>query len=785
MVVEPETIPGGRHATLITGWDNDRKMYRVWNPSWSTSSNSSSGAQVAGHGWSGSTEYERYANYMAHVKITLTVSKETSPGIVFYLKDDPEPIQLRLTDPRGRRTGYDPESGEILQEDEQAYLHDFTSFTDPLLILPQDPAYRYLAVREPDAGGYGLEVFGTGNGPFVLTLGHAFGVTETDGPVVTGDITLGEVVRYEIFREANGALTVDEVAVFDPRAKAGNDASVFLGGEVRFDGRGSYQISGNVADYSWDFGDGQTATGAEQQHTYATAGVFTATLTVTNEEGLSGTDERTVTVIDPATLPQMETLRVSVDANDQQGTGASFYPRTTPDGRYVTFASQAPDLVPSDTNGAMDIFLKDLLDGSIERINVATSGEEDDGGTNAEEWGSAMTPDGNLVVFKSGATNFYAGDVPGSDLFIRDRAAQTTEVIAPGSYAQAGVSISDDGRWVAFDALGNLDPLDVDSASDVYLYDRQTTTLTCVSCEASGGGTLAQGAAISGDGSIIVFQTSIGTFPGDANGIGFDVYAYDRATTALELISVDAMGMGFPVAQSWGPTVSADGRYVAFVSQYNLLVPGDNNGAFGNDVFLRDRLAATTERISQSSTNEATNGFAQPGDVSADGRFVAFADNGDNLAPGGPMTFQAYLRDRQEGTTTRTSVNANYVDADAPVPVTGGYQGFNPRTSVDGAVVFWTAATNLVPNDTNGAPDVFVRRLDPATAPVTTPLANLGGPYQGWAASNDIPAGIRFDASESVDPQGRPLVGHWDFGDGSPVLDAGLVTNHSYATPGT
>ncbi len=786
--------PGyGGHVNVIVGWDNARKKYLTWdvvrNPG---SIDPKDLARIAGYGWyppnnftinmaSEEQGYTEFFNAVQYVVVPEPYDAASTLPSWMYLADDPEPIQLRLTDPRGRQTGIDPETGEEVQEDDSAFYSELTSFTDPLLLIPESEPHRYVAVKNPEVGSYGLEVIGIGDGPFTLTLGTVDIDQMKDVATVTGDIVEGEVKRYEIVRAANGSVAIDAVAAFEPRARCGNDASAFIGGDVAFDGRGSYEIGGEIATYDWDFGDGTSGSGAQQSHAYALAGVYTATLTVTNADGLSATDERNILVIDPASLPQMETLRVSETSTNLQANGISVSPEVSDDGRYVAFMSTAPNFLVGDTNLSQDIFVKDLSEGTVERVSVATGGAQAISGLGFAlmqnlPWISA---DGRFVTFVSDAPNLFAGDDElTGDLFVHDREQGTTELLydAPGSGAYGG-ELSTDGRYLVY----------ATASYDLYWLDRQTGVLEQVNVNDAGeeANDESQLTHISADGNLILFQSEATNLDSASPGAR-SVFLRNVALGTTELVSLD--NTGSPVFGNFqnifSSSMSDDGRYVTFSTSDNDVVPGDNNAGSGDvDVFVRDRLLGTTEHISVSTLGEGANRIAAWEAISADGRYVAFVSAANNLAPGGTFALQAYLRDRQEQTTVRVSVDNNGVEATNP-GVVAGDSSTSLSVALDGSVAFGSIAANLVLNDTNGTPDVFIRRVVPRSGGATTPISNLGGPYLGWASSDAIPAAIRLDGSGSADPQDRPLSARWDFGDGSPVFDGDLVATHAYAKPG-
>jgi len=160
------------------------------------------------------------------------------------------------------------------------------------------------------------------------------------------------------------------------------------------------------------------------------------------------------------------------------------------------------------------------------------------------------------------------------------------------------------------------------------------------------------------------------------------------------------------------PASSANGRFIAFDSLASNLVVGDTNGT--TDVFVRDRQTGTTERVSVGKNKSQANSFSSAPSISADGRFIAFASFASNLVRGDTNgTTDVFVHDRQTGTTERVSVDSAGAQAnDAST---------DPAISGDGTLVaFFSAASNLVPNDTNSCvfpavaffnghcPDIFV-----------------------------------------------------------------------------
>ena len=190
---------------------------------------------------------------------------------------------------------------------------------------------------------------------------------------------------------------------------------------------------------------------------------------------------------------------------------------------------------------------------------------------------------------------------------------------------------------------------------------------------------------------------------GDTNGAN-DIFVRDVIFDKISRVSLDSNGVqgNGDSFNNWGPSVSADGRYVAFESRATNLVSGDNNSRC--DVFVRDRLTGTTERVSLSFNGVQGNGDSVQPSISADGRYVAFSSVASNLVSGGTSYWQVFVRDRQAGTTKLVSSNS-----------VGG-QGIGdsgyPSISADGGyVAFESQATNLVAGGTNGLYQVFIRDL--------------------------------------------------------------------------
>jgi Tol biopolymer transport system component len=395
-----------------------------------------------------------------------------------------------------------------------------------------------------------------------------------------------------------------------------------------------------------------------------------------------------------------------VDGAGNQANGSSTSPAISADGRFVTFVSVATNLVPSDTNGQTDVFVRDRQTGVTERVSVDRAGNEADGSSES----AAISADGRFVAFASYAGNLVPSDTNGqSDIFVHDRQTGATEraSVSSAGYQADGAgdspAISADGRFVTFVSVAsNLVPRDTNSQSDVFVRDRQTSATERVSVDSAGNQADGAGGApaISADGRFVAFvSTARNLFSGDTNGQS-DVFVRDRQTGVTERVSVDSAGNQAD-GSSNAPAISADGEFVVFESAARNLVPGDTNGRI--DVFVRDRHSGTTERLSVNSTGDQANSGGLGPAISGDGRFVTFYAGHSDLVPGDTNRRQdVFIHDRRTGATEQVSVN----DAGSQG---NDHSGGLSSVSGDGRfVAFPSLAYNLLPADTNLTQDVFV-----------------------------------------------------------------------------
>ena len=320
---------------------------------------------------------------------------------------------------------------------------------------------------------------------------------------------------------------------------------------------------------------------------------------------------------------QNTTTRVSVSTTGSQGLMTSISPAVSADGRYVGFISEAPNLVPGDTNDFRDAFVHDRVTGATERVSLGLGSTQALGGDTVS---LALSADGRFVAMTSRATNLVLNDTNGaSDVFVRDRQTGTTSrVSVPTQFGQAL-----DGSFQ------NL---------------------------------------ISADGRYVVFSSSATTLvAGDTNGV-IDLFRRDRQTGTTIRVSIAHDGAQANESQS-GASMSADGRFVAFTSHATNLVPGDTNGR--EDVFVRDVEGGLTTRVSVGPGGVEADERSYQASISGDGRFVAFTSRASNLIAGGGVGI--YLHDRQTGVTSALSVRPRGTGPGQRSRIAGDQRQWAPR----------------------------------------------------------------------------------------------------------
>ena len=345
-----------------------------------------------------------------------------------------------------------------------------------------------------------------------------------------------------------------------------------------------------------------------------------------------------------------ERVSVGLGAAPEQATGVSTYPSISADGRYVAFESLAENLIGpgNDTNLKSDIFVRDRTLAVTERVSVALAGPpaQPDGDSNKP----SISADGRYVAFFSFATNLVAGDTNGAtDVFLFDRTLDimTRVSVGPGGVqgnggsAVFGQAVSNDGTRVAFEsAATNLVAVDGNGAKDVFVWTSGVTALVSVNSAGTGPGNgESRVSAISGNGQYVVFESdATDLVANDTNGFT-DIFVRDLTAGTTTRVSVDsneaqANGASFAFGST---TISDDGSFIVFESDATNLVAGDSNLA--GDVFVRDTVSGTTNRVSITSASGQPTTVSTEGAVSRDGTIAAFVSFGPEFVADNPLGF--------------------------------------------------------------------------------------------------------------------------------------------------
>ncbi|MDQ1518546.1 MAG: hypothetical protein QOE80_4376 [Actinomycetota bacterium] len=339
--------------------------------------------------------------------------------------------------------------------------------------------------------------------------------------------------------------------------------------------------------------------------------------------------------------------RVSQGPGGRQANGDSQRPTLSTDGRFVAFWSAADNLVDGDTNKETDCFVHDRQTHETVRVDVGPNDLQ----ANGECARPVISGDGKLVAFESAASNLEKAGVLGKttdtnkarDVFVRDIAAGTTTRISVGTDGKQGAgesvrpAISTDGRYVAFQSDAPLQADDTNKKTDVYLRDLQAEETTRISIGPGGvegnGGSFSP--SMSADGRLIAYWSNASNLvPGDTNKTG-DVFVFDRndgSTVRVSVGSGDVQGDGM----SSDPSISPDGRYVTFWSGAANLVPDDTNGK--RDIFLVDRDSATVTRVSIADDGTQGDGDSFSPNVGSGAGLVAFDSAAKTLVSGDHKT---------------------------------------------------------------------------------------------------------------------------------------------------
>lgn len=390
--------------------------------------------------------------------------------------------------------------------------------------------------------------------------------------------------------------------------------------------------------------------------------------------------------------------RISVSSLGEQAGAPSYSSSTDHSAKIVAFDSDASNLVRRDRNAVSDVFVRNTSSGITKRISVRG---------NRGSYDPCVSHDGRFVAFESEATTLARRDLnDAADIFVRDRKKRVTRLLSVGGAKRRAndgsyePSISADGRSVAFSSYAsNLTRKDTNAEADVFVRSMLTRRTRRVSI-ASNGAQANDGSyspALAGDARSVAFDSLASNLVRRDRNASFDIFLHNLRTKRTRRVSVGFDGREAD-GNSFDPSVSHDGRVVAFWSKASNLTPEDDNN--GADVFVRDLRAGTIERIS---VGVSDGGSLQPS-ISGDGSRVAFFSFRDLTGEDTNDHADIYVFDRVTRLLTLMTTAPSGEPSNAP--------SFRPALAPDGsAVAFHSFATNLIAEDTNGASDVFLRRF--------------------------------------------------------------------------
>jgi Tol biopolymer transport system component len=447
------------------------------------------------------------------------------------------------------------------------------------------------------------------------------------------------------------------------------------------------------------------------------------------------------TVVDGAWAARDDLVLVSraSGVRGAAGNDGSAGPSVSGDGRFVTFQSRADNLSDEDNDAVINVYVRDLEAGTTTLVS-RTSGASGPA-ANGDSGHAKISADGRFVAFHSSASNLSANDVNAStDVFVRDLQAGTTTLVsrangpagAPSDGASSEPSISADGRFVAFESDA-LNLSDEDAAFvDVFVRDMQTNTTTLVaraSASATADGPAADapsfGPSISAAGRFVAFESGARSLSDDDRDAASDVFVrdlQDRTTTLVSRAS-DAVGGAAADQSAMWSSISGDGRVVAFASDAANL---DENNLNVRDIFVRDMNAGTTRLVSRASGPAGTpsDGMSALPSISANGRFIAFESEANTLSEASTPGEHIYVRDRLANLTALVSRASGAAGAAADGA------SFDAALSGDGHLLaFDSIARNLSSEDSDAFSDVFARdMLGAPPGSVAAPDSAASGP---------------------------------------------------------
>ncbi|GLZ00697.1 hypothetical protein [Actinoplanes sp. NBRC 103695] len=407
----------------------------------------------------------------------------------------------------------------------------------------------------------------------------------------------------------------------------------------------------------------------------------------------------------PARPGRIELVSVSPGGDDVEYANDPS-PAISADGRFVAFTSRAVDLAPGDTNGReADVFVRDMRAGRTTLVSRTPGGTSGNLGSGAP----SISADGRYIAFHSGASDLVPGDTNGAvDVFVRDlRRGRTARVgLGPGGVqADRGGGVPDisaDGRHVAFASSStNLVPGDTNATADIFVRDLDAGRTERVSLTADGrqSDSFAYESSISADGSRVAFLSSPGLTADPSDPMAFTAaYVRDRRRhTTVNLSAGVVRDPGFFVSDVADPEISDDGRTAAFTFSGVLAIGAE----WVNSVWAYDLRTGKLSLVSRNSRpDDRTRGSSQPS-LSADGRYVAFTSAHRMRPQDTNRIYDIYLRDRRTG-------GLRLLTAGQQNPYDSSLGSQTPAMSADARrVAFYADSAGLAPGAAPGAPHIY------------------------------------------------------------------------------
>jgi hypothetical protein len=618
---------------------------------------------------------------------------------------------------------------------------------------------------------------------------------QLDEPDETVNLVLDQANGVTIGSPATAVLTIEgttalaNLSISDASVKEGDGGTVYLRFYLRLSRPVQRQISVNFAT-----ADGTATAGSDYQTTSGTATlvpgmtrrlisvpVFGDFLPEVDESvllNLSGvvnavlTDNQGVGNIQNDEIATSSTVKLlsANPAGDGSGNTDSYDPYLSSSGTVAVFESFASNLtnVP-DPNGVRDVYVRNVVSQSTQLVSINRFG------TATGNFGASkpfISADGRTIVFNSGSTDLVTeGAGPGGSVFLRNLQTNQTRIVSVNTSGAAAngdvLSVSGNGRFVVFQSAdqGLTTIPDSQNFTDVFVRDMQTNVTQLVSVNSAGtapgnassGSTalLDRSTSITPDGRYVFFASTASNLVPTAFGSGPNLYVRDLQTQTTTAVSVNAAGTTL-VGAEYGGSISDDGRYVVFTSGSSAIVANDTNSF--SDVFRRDLQTSITQLVSINEAGTASgNGLSSAASASANGRYVAFTSQANNLTTLPIISaVQVYRRDMDAGMTQMASINA---------AGTGGANNSASRVGIsgDGQTVFFTTyGSDLVPGvDQNNLQDIYLRDFAANNTKLVSTnesgtRAGNGGSMNGSISSDGNIVGFTSSSSDivSIDTNG-------------------------------